>query len=355
MRYLFEDILENKISIEAPSDEILNEASFNWDHVSKPINGLGKFEKIHSRICAIQNTCHPDTEHMKLLVFCADHGIVEEGISQTDQSVTRICAENIGKGLTSVGVMASQAGVDIEAIDVGINYSLEIPYVTNKKIKNGTENFLKESAMSVTEFVSAVQIGMDKVLEAVNDGYKIILMGEMGIGNTTSAAVMAGYLLNLDAEAVTGRGAGLDDDRFSKKRAVVSMSLGKYSNLSPLEVCTCFGGLELAALTGVVIGGALYNVPIVLDGMLSMISALVADRIADKSRYYLIPSHKSLEPVTVKLARKLEVDPVLDGDMALGEGTGAVMMASLIKMTDKVYKDALKFGASGVEQYKRYK
>jgi nicotinate-nucleotide--dimethylbenzimidazole phosphoribosyltransferase len=176
----------------------------------------------------------------------------------------------------------------------------------------------------------------------------------MGIGNTTSAAVVAGYLLDLNAEQVTGRGAGLDDEGFSRKRAVVSMALSKYSGLSPVEICANFGGLELAAMTGVVIGGGLYKVPIIIDGMLTQVSALVADRLIENAKDYLIPSHISKEPVAQKLASKLKLPTVLEANMAVGEGVGAVMMAHILRLTDTVFHDALKFGTSGVDQYEKF-
>ncbi len=354
MRYLFKDVLEDKVRIKPVDKKLYEKIKLNWDRVSKPINGFGKFENIYSKIGAIQGEEKADLEHMRLIVCCGDHGVVSEGVSQTDQSVTRICAENIGKKLTTAGVMAASMDIDVMAVDVGINYDGEINAVVNKKVKKGTNNFLHESAMSVEEFIEAVQVGMDLVLESKESGYTMILMGEMGIGNTTSASVMAGYLLQLGAETVTGRGAGLDDEGLSKKRAVVSMALSMYGELSPVEVMARFGGLELAAMTGIVLGGALYQVPVVLDGMLSMVSALVADRILDGAKDYLIPSHKSMEPVTGKLAKKLNLSPVIDGEMALGEGTGAVMMTSLLKLSAVAYNDALKFKESGVDQYKRF-
>ncbi|MCR5415592.1 MAG: nicotinate-nucleotide--dimethylbenzimidazole phosphoribosyltransferase [Pseudobutyrivibrio sp.] len=354
MKYLFEDILENKIKIDPVSEELFNKIKENWDHVSKPINGFGTFESIYAKIGAIQGQKTPSLEKIRLIECCGDHGIVEEGVSQADQSVTRICAETIGKGLTTSGVMAKAQNIDVVAVDVGINYDGQIPGTVYKRVKNGTNNFLKESAMTVMEFTQAVQVGMDLIKESKDMGYDLILMGEMGIGNTTSASVMAGYLLELNAETVTGRGAGLTDEGLSKKRAVVSMALSMYRDLSPLEVCVHFGGLELAAMTGLVLGGALYHIPVVLDGMLSMISALVADRLLEGAADYLIPSHKSKEIVTEKLAKKLRVSPVLDAEMALGEGTGAVMMVSLLRAIEVAYTKALKFGDSGVEQYENY-
>ena len=353
-RVLFEDILENKISINPADNEKYKKVKTEWNRVSKPIDSFGKFEKYHSKIAAIQGFDAPDLYHPRLIVCCGDHGIVEEGVSQTSQDVTRICASSIGQGLTTTGVMARHLGIDIMAVDVGINYSKEVPYTLNRRVKYGTCNFLKQPAMSVEEFSRAVQVGMDLALESKEAGFNLLLVGEMGIGNTTSAAVMAGYLLDLNANAVTGRGAGLDDEGLSRKRAVVSMALSMYSGLSPVEICSNFGGLELAAMTGIVLGGALYSVPVVLDGMLSMVSALVADRLLENTKDYLIPSHISKEPVAEKLAKKLSLEPPMDAGMAVGEGAGAVMMISQLRMADIAFHDALKFGDSGVEQYKDF-
>lgn len=353
-RYLFNDVLENKLVVEPVDKEALRELQGEWDRVAKPIGSFGTFEIVYSKIAAIQGFKAPDLSHMRLIVCCGDHGIVEEGVSQTSQDVTRICATNIGKGVTTASVMAKYLGIDVLSVDVGINYAEEVPYTLNRRVKYGTCNFLKQPAMSVEEFSRAVQVGMDLVKDSQDEGKNIILVGEMGIGNTTAASVMAGYLLDLNAEAVTGRGAGLDDDGFSRKRAVVSMALSKYSGLDPVEICSNFGGLELAAMTGIVIGGALYKVPIILDGMLSMVSALVADRLLENAKEYLIPSHISKEPVAKKLASKLDIEPVIDGKMAVGEGAGAVMMAHMLRLTDEVFHHALKFQDSEVEQYERF-
>ncbi len=354
-KYLFEDVLENKLSIEPVSVQAMDNVKKQWDKVAKPIGSFGRLEDYHSKVAAIQGLNAPDLSHMRLIVCCGDHGIVEEGVSQTDQDVTRICATNIGKGVTTAGVMAKSAGIDILSVDVGINYAKEVPYTLNRRVKYGTCNFLKHPAMSVEEFSRAVQVGMDLVKDSKDQGFTCLLVGEMGIGNTTSAAVMAGYLLDLNAETVTGRGAGLDDEGFSRKRAVVSMALSKYSGLSPVEICSNFGGLELAAMTGIVIGGGLYHIPVILDGMLSMVSALVADRLIENAKDYLIPSHISKEPVSQKLAKKLSVEPVIDGKMAVGEGAGAVMMAHLLQIADDVFHNSLKFQDSEVEQYERFK
>ncbi|MCR5395930.1 MAG: nicotinate-nucleotide--dimethylbenzimidazole phosphoribosyltransferase [Lachnospiraceae bacterium] len=353
-RWVVDDILNQKISVDQLNPKDLENMNNEWNHVSKPLGSFGKFEKVYSRIAVIQKQDVADLSHMKLVVFCGDHGIVEEGVSQTGQEVTGICAQNIGRGLTTAGVMANSLGVEICAVDVGIHSDSDIPHTKNCRIKKGTNNFLKEPAMTVPELKAAIQVGMDEALESKENGIRCLLVGEMGIGNTTSAAVMAGYFLGLDAHTVTGRGAGIDDGAFQRKQQVVETALSMYQNLSTLEICSYFGGLELAAMTGLILGGALYGVPVILDGMLSMISALSAERLLEHTKDYVIASHMSKEPVAKSLAKELSLQPVIYGNMAVGEGAGALMLLPQLRLTDVVFREALKFGDSGVDQYKNY-
>lgn len=351
---LIDDILKKKISVHSLDSNALCHMRKEWDRVSKPIGSFGEFEGIYSKIAVIQKKDEADLNHMRMVVFCGDHGIVREGVSQTGQEVTRLCAINIGKRLTTAGVMAKSLGIDVVSVDVGINYPQEVPFTRNCRVKNGTNSFLSEPAMSLDEFKKALLTGIKMAFESKQEGYSCLLVGEMGIGNTTSAAVMTGYLLNLDADTVTGRGAGLDDTSFAKKKAVVTKALSMYEELSVVDICCYFGGLELAAMTGFIMGAALYEIPVILDGMLSMTSALVAERLLKNTGEYLIPSHMSKEPVTVKLAGELGVEPVLYGKMAVGEGAGAVMLVPNLRMTHVVFTEALKFGDSGVDQYENY-
>ena len=353
-KVILDDILEKRKRVSPVDPADLRRIKKAWDAVSKPIGSLGRFEDMYARIAVIQKREHADLNHMRLVVFCGDHGIVEEGVSQSGQEVTRLCASNIGRGLTTAGVMAGALGVDIVSVDVGINSPKTVSFTENRRIKNGTLNFLKDPAMSLSECKEAISVGLEMARESGKEGYTCLLAGEMGIGNTTAAAVMAGYLLDLDAETVTGRGAGLDDASFKKKRAVVAQALSMHEKLSPLEICCRFGGLELAAMTGFMMGGALYGIPVILDGMLSMTCALVAEGLLEYTGEYMIPSHMSREPVAVKLAEKLGLDPVIYGKMAVGEGAGALMLVPELRLADVVFREALKFGDSGVDQYEDY-
>ena len=359
----------------------------NWDHIAKPIDSMGAFEKIHAGIASIQENENPDFDHAALLVMCGDHGVVAEGVSQSDQSVTAICAQNIGRGVTTAGVLARAAGAKIFSVDVGINHKTKdhcLPFVIDRNIRCGTRDFLKEPALTRDEALRAIQTGIDLAGECRDKGFTLIAVGEMGIGNTTAASAMAAALLGLTAEQVTGRGAGLSDEGLSRKTEVIRESLEIYgyggSNTASrdrdgrkenpafncpyhgdrdavagiIHVITCFGGLELAAMAGLCIGGAVFRLPVVLDGVLSEVSAYIADKLFPGVRDFLVPSHISREPAAKIIEKELGLRPVLSADMATGEGAGAAMMLSLLQLTDRVYHRALKFGESRVEQYRRY-
>lgn len=328
----------------------------NWDKIAKPLDSLGRLEEIVCKIGAAQETSHPKAEKSVVLVLCADNGIVEEGVSQSGQEVTRICARNIAAGKTAVGVMAEHSGTEIITADFGINYGEKIPGLLDLRIRNGTRNFLKERAMTESEAEKAIQNGMELVKRCKDFGFDIICAGEMGIGNTTTSSAVASSILKCAPEEVTGRGAGLDDARLKKKIAVIKSAIEKNSlyEKSAFEILQTVGGFDIAGLAGVYLGAKKYKIPVVLDGAISLTAALVAEELEKGTSDYLIPSHKSREPLAVKTAEKLGLEPVLDANMALGEGTGAVLMIDIIKSALAVYNKCVPFEESGVAQYRRY-
>ena len=220
----------------------------------------------------------------------------------------------------------------------------------------GTRNFLKEPAMTGEEVYQAMQTGMDLVLAGKQKGYQLLGIGEMGIGNTTTSAAMTAVMLGLSADTVTGKGAGLDEQGLTHKKEVIEQALLRYGlrETDTFTILQTVGGLDIAAMAGAIIGGAVYHMPIVLDGVISLVAALVAERLLPNVRDFLIPSHRSKEPAAEKISEKLRLDPVIDAKMAVGEGTGAVMMLTLLKQAALVYQSCNSFEAAGVEQYKRY-
>lgn len=336
--------------------EIFKSIKQNWDKIAKPLDSLGKLEEIVCKIGAAQGTLHPKAAKSVVLVLCSDNGIVEEGVSQSGQEVTGICARNIAAGKTAVGVMAEVSGTELITADFGINSDEKIPGVLDLRIRNGTRNFLKERAMTVEETEKALSNGIELAKKCKEFGFDILCAGEMGIGNTTTSSAVASAILKCGPEEITGRGAGLSDEGLSRKISVIKSAIEKYSLYGKpvFEILQTVGGFDIAGLAGIYIGAKKHKIPVVLDGAISLTAALVAEEIEKGTVDFLIPSHKSREPLSQKITEKLGLKPVLDANMALGEGTGAVLMMNVIKSALAVYDKCVPFEKSGVEQYKRY-
>lgn len=333
----------------------------NWDSVAKPLDSLGKFEKIVAKIGAVQKTLHPKADKSACIIFCSDNGIVEEGISQSGKEVTRICAENIAAGKTAVGIMARRSNTDIITVDLGIDSDETIAGVLDCKIRKGTRNFLKENAMTLDETEKAIQTGIELVNRCKNSAYEILCVGEMGIGNTTTTAALTALLFGKNAAEITGRGAGLNNQGLERKIQVIQKAFEKYKHFrnNPMKILACVGGFDIAGMAGLFLGAKRYEMPVILDGVISMAAALIAEKIEKGVTDYLIPSHKSREPAAALIMQELEIDAPLDADMALGEGSGAVLMLGILQTIIDVYEKSLRFGvsgsnASGVEQYTRF-
>ena len=355
-----------KLRIEGYDRVIYQKVKAGWDGIAKPLDGMGIFEEFLARIGAIQGKAMPGVKKSRVIVCCADNGIVEEGVSQCGQEVTAICAENIANGRSSVAIMAKEAGVDVLVTDLGINTDKSLLNVRDEKVRMGTRNFRREPAMTTQEAQKAIQVGMDLVRQSKEEGMEILGVGEMGIGNTSTSSAIAAALLHLPAEVVTGRGAGLDDERLLHKRNVIQESLQKHGlfvegemdaeqlRAQALDALTKVGGLDIACMTGICLGGAKYHVPIVLDGLISMVAALVAVRLEPMVKEYLIPSHSGKEPAVKAIEKELDLAPVLHANMALGEGTGAVMMLQLLRTANAVYEKSVSFDAAGIKEYERF-
>lgn len=354
MQYKFTDLLNLKV--EAPNEVIRKKILKNWDSIAKPLDGMGKFETFIAQIGAILGTEQLALDKKAVIIMCSDNGIVEEGISQCDQDVTRAVVEKMATQSSSVGKMASVMEIDTFPIDIGINFNEEIPGVQSRKVRAGTRNFMKEPAMTEAEVVQAIFTGIEIVEECKKKGYQILGTGEMGIGNTTTSSALAAVLLDCDVKTVTGRGAGLNDEKFLHKQQIIKAAIEKYhlreANIQ--TVLATVGGLDIAGLVGVCIGGALHHIPIVLDGVISLVAALVAHRLVPGTRDYMIPSHKGKEPAVNLIMKELGLESVIDGNMALGEGTGAVMMLGLLEMALKVYDERVTFSDMEIQRYERY-
>ena len=344
------------IQIDLPDKKIEHAIKNNWDHVAKPLDGLGEFEGLLARIGAILGSTEINLTKKAVIVMCADNGVVAEGVSQSGQEITKAVTENLGKRNTSVCKMAKAVGADIIPVDIGVNTNDCIKGVLSRKIRKGTNDFFKEPAMTEAEAVRAITIGMELVKECKENGYTLIGTGEMGIGNTTTSAAMAAALLSVPAQKVVGRGAGLSDAGLIRKTEVIVQALEKYQfqKTEALRILYSVGGLDIAGLCGVFLGGAKYHVPIVADGVISAVAALTAERLCPGIKEFVIPSHKGKEPASDLLMKELGLKPVIDAGLALGEGTGAVMMFSLLDMAMTLYESGATFGDFEIEEYHRF-
>ena len=345
-----------QLKIEPPDQAVYKEVLGNWDALAKPLDGMGEFEELFARIGAIRRDPALDISRKAVVVMCADNGIVEEKISQSGQDVTLAVAKSMARKASSVGRMAMTAGADTIPVDIGINSDESVKGLLQRKVRMGTRNFAKEPAMTRDETLEAIAAGIEIVRGCKADGCRIIATGEMGIGNTTTSAAMAAAMLRCDVATVTGRGAGLNDSGLERKIRVIESAIEKYDlyNKDTFEILMTVGGLDIAGLVGVCIGGALYHIPVVLDGVISMVSALAAGRLLSGVTDFIIPSHEGREPAVALLCEALSVRPVIRASLALGEGTGAVMMFALLDMALSVYKGRTTFDDISVSQYERY-
>ena len=327
------------------------QAQWKWDHVAKPLHSLGLLEDMIVKIAGIQETADVRIERRCALVFCADHGVVAEGVSQSGSEVTALVAQSIVEGTANINLMAGAANADVYAVDMGM--LKPVPGTIDRRITAGTENMAVGLAMTREQAQRALQAGIDLVGEMKEKGYRIILTGEMGIGNTTASTAMSCVLLGFTPEELTGRGAGLSDEGLMRKRNAIerALSVNQPDANDPVDVLAKVGGLEIAGMAGAFLGGAKHRVPVVIDGVISAVAALVAARICPEAKDFMLPSHMSREPAAIRIMDELELKPIIHADMALGEGTGAVALLPLLDMALRVYHGPHTFDDLGMDAY----
>jgi len=328
-----------------------------WDAIAKPLGSLGLLEDIISRIAAVRGggSGSPDVMLYRraVLVLCSDNGVVEEGVTQTDASVTMAVAKNLMKRHTSVCLMAQSAHCDVIPVDMGMNTEPDFEGMLSRRVAAGTHNLAKRPAMSREEAETAVLYGIGLATYMKSNGYDIICTGEMGIGNTTTSAAVASVLLGVDPREVTGRGSGLSDEGLKRKIAAIErgVKINKPNPNDALDVLSKLGGFDIAGMAGIYIGGAMSRIPVVVDGIISAVAALTAVRLCPRAHYAIIASHISGEPAGRLVLDALGLKPVIDAGMRLGEGTGAVALLPLLDLALAVYNGSSSFDEIGVEQY----
>ena len=348
--------LEEAIAKIKPLDHNAMEiAQKRWDSIAKPLHSLGKLETLLIQIAGITGNAEVDLSRRGLIAMCADNGVVEEGVTQTGQEVTAIVAENFLKYDTSVGVMCKQNHAEIFPVAMGMVTDTKVR--TDHKIAYGTQNMTKGPAMTREQAVKGLEAGIDMVRELNDKGYRILATGEMGIGNTTTSSAVASVLLKQPVEEMTGRGAGLTSEGLVRKINAIkkAIALNEPDPEDAIDVLAKVGGLDIAGMAGVFLGGAVYGIPVVMDGFISCVSALIAMRICPAARDYILASHVSNEPAAHLILENMGKEAIIHADMCLGEGTGAVALFPILDLAAAVYHSMSTFDDIHVEQYEELK
>lgn len=287
------------------------------------------------------------------MVVCADNGVVAEGVTQSGAEVTASVALEIAEGKSNINIMAKAAGADTFVADVGMLKEISHPALLQRRIAGGTENIAFRPAMTKEQAIQGIEIGMELVRFVKRKGYQIVITGEMGIGNTTTSSAIAAVLLGKEPEEVTGRGAGLTTEGLARKIDVVrrAIQVNQPNPGDAIDVLAKLGGFDLAAMTGMYLGGGVEHIPVVIDGLISSIAALLACELQPECRGYLLPSHMTEEPAGIAIMERLGCKPVFHAGMRLGEGTGGVCLLPFLDIALAEYHNAHRFQETNVEQY----
>ena len=323
------------------------------DLKTKPLGALGKLESLAVQLSVIQQTLEPVAERRCLFVFAGDHGIVEEGVSAFPSRVTLQMVENFLAGGAAINVFCRQFGIDLNIVDMGVNGQLAPhPLLIDQKVGRGTANFATGPAMTGSEALAAVENGARAFLaKQAEAGCNVVGLGEMGIGNTTSATAVICAVTGLSVERGVGRGTGVDDEGLRRKREVLERALGLH-RLDPndgLAILSRLGGFELGGIAGAVIAAAANKCCVVLDGIISTAAGLIAYQLCPAVRGYLVAGHRSVEQGQLAALEHMQLTPVLDLDLRLGEGTGAAIAINLVELACRTMREMASFEEAGVD------
>jgi nicotinate-nucleotide--dimethylbenzimidazole phosphoribosyltransferase len=338
----------------APLNEAaLKVAQARQMQLTKPPGSLGYLEDIAIRLAGMQGTQQPELTRVRIVVFAADHGIAEEGVSAFPQEVTGQMILNFASGGAAISVLARNLGASLEVVDVGSVWDGEaITGVTLQKAANGTANFRCQPAMTVVQLAAALQAGRDAVERALKDDAQLFIGGEMGIANTTAATALVCALLGRSAIEIAGPGTGLDAAGVTRKALIIDEALALHRAVmtSPLEVLRHVGGFEIAALTGAYIACAQAGLPVLVDGFIASAAALVAIKIRPGAENWWFYGHASAEPGYVHLMQALSARPLVSLGMRLGEGSGAAVALPILRLAAVLHGQMATFGDAGVSE-----
>ncbi|MBI5875909.1 MAG: nicotinate-nucleotide--dimethylbenzimidazole phosphoribosyltransferase [Deltaproteobacteria bacterium] len=350
-------------SIKPVNPAFYEKAQARLDNLTKPQGSLGRLEEFAARIVAVSENTKPALNKKAIFTFVGDHGVAEEGVSAFPKEVTPQMVLNFLRGGAGINVLARHAGTDVVVVDIGVDYDFNqnppIPPLIkggegglfiSRKVIRGTKNIRKGSAMTQEEAIKCIEVGIELANEYAKKGYHIFGTGEMGIANTTPSSAIAAVFSKRTVEEVTGRGTGIDDGAFKNKVRVIedAIKINKPNPKDPLGVLAKLGGAEIAGIAGLVLGAAANRIPVVIDGFISTAGALIAYELCPTVKDYMFAAHTSVERGHWIMLEKMDMKPILNLNMRLGEGTGAALGISMIEAAVKIYNEMATFGEAGV-------
>lgn len=330
------------------NQDAMTAARMRQQQLAKPPGSLGRLEDLSVQVAGITGNVHNQIKQKHLLVFAADNGVVEEGVSSAPQSVTLMQTINLTRAKTGAATLCQHFGCPITVCDVGINAGISVPEIVNRKIAYGTHNIAKEPAMDRAQAIQAILVGAELAMQTEAD---VIGIGEMGIGNTTTSSAVLCVLLGADVEAVTGRGGGLTDQSFLKKKQVIQTAIER-NNPDPadaIDVLAKVGGFDLAAMCGAFLGCAVSHRPVVIDGFISAVAALCAARMCPDAVGYFVPSHASYEIGYQLAMNAMQLEPMLLLNMRLGEGSGCPFAFEILDAACAILSNMATFDQAGID------
>jgi nicotinate-nucleotide--dimethylbenzimidazole phosphoribosyltransferase len=338
--------------VEAPDPKAAVAARIRQNRLTKPPGSLGRLEDLSVWAAACQAVCPPRQFHRpRVVVFAGDHGVVDAGVSGFPPEVTAQMVANFDAGGAAINVLAEAAGASVRVVDIAVDVAEPLsPSIGAHKVRRGSGNIAVEDALSADETMAAIDAGRRIADEEVDSGADLLIAGDMGIGNTTAATTLIAALTGAEPVAVVGRGSGIDDAGWARKTAAVRDALYRAREVStdPVGLLRVCGGADLAALAGFCAQAAVRRTPLLLDGVVVTAAALVADRLAPGARLWWQAGHRSTEPAHPLALERLELEPILDLRMRLGEGTGAAVALSVVRAAVAALASMATFDEAGI-------
>ena len=347
-------LLETTLARIQPLDaDLLQQTQARLDSKTKPLGSLGRLEEFARQLVSISGSPSPDLSKKVIFTFAGDHGVVEEGVSAFPKEVTPQMVFNFLRGGAGVNVLARHAGAEVRVVDVGVDFDFEnCPGLIHKKVARGTANLAKGAAMTHDQALAALTVGIELADQCQAEGIGLVGTGEMGIGNTTPSSAIIASIGGFSPEQVTHRGTGINDQALQVKVTAIrqGLALNQPDPANPLDVLAKVGGLEIAAIAGLVLGCAANRIPVVVDGFISTAGALIASELHPQVRDYLFAAHESVEVGHRFMLERIGIRPMLNLDLRLGEGTGAALAMPLIEAGVKILLEMATFEQAGVAE-----